>query len=167
MGFAYKERTMPIIQCLEQKIYSGSASYPIYIGFLSAGEILQIAEAPSFSKSTSNQQIANNILTPPIKDWQRPLNDERVINISALFNNTGEFMPNPVLLCENVVSASVQISLNRQTAAGNIPTNIWEVDIPASTQNQDKPLWILDAAAAAKLDINAEGNGRNGVNHSH
>ena len=135
---------MPTILCLEKIVASGQSSFPIFIGFLAAKEILEVAEAPSFTKATTNQQIASNILTPPIKDWQRPLNDDRVVEISYLFNNSGEFMPNPVLLCENVISGSPQINISRQNAAGNIPTMVWEVNINAPIAGQEKPLWILD-----------------------
>lgn len=135
---------MVTIQCLEQTISSGGLSYPIFMGFLSAEEILRIAEAPSFGKSTGNRQIAANVLTPPIHDWQRPLNEDRVEAIAALFNDGGEIMPNPVLLCENAVSGGRTIAVEQQKATGSIPTDIWKVVIDTSGEANDRPLWILD-----------------------
>ncbi len=54
-------------------------------------------------------------------------------------------MPNPVLLCENVLIAQGSIHINQQTSNG-IPTNIWEVNVtnPAGQNGNSKPLWILD-----------------------
>ena len=49
---------MPTILCLEKIVASGQSSFPIFIGFLAAKEILEVAEAPSFTKATTNQQIA-------------------------------------------------------------------------------------------------------------
>lgn len=135
---------MPVILCLRDYIHSGSNSYPIFIGFLPAQEVLQIAEAPSFSRSTSHEQIAENILRPPIRDWQRPLDEERVNGISELFNNSGEFMPNPVLLCQNgIAQSNIQIR-QQQTTEGGVPTNIWEITIPIPEVGESIPLWILD-----------------------
>lgn len=135
---------MPTIYCLRQQIASGSQHYPVFIGFLPAAEILQIAEAPSFSNQTMHQTIAQNVLTPPIKDWQRPLVMGKVDRISQLFDNTGELMPNPVLLSENVTSAPAQITVRQQMATGSIPTMVYEVDIPGPAAGNPKPLWILD-----------------------
>jgi DGQHR domain-containing protein len=135
---------MPVILCLRDYIRSGNNSYPIFIGFLSAEEVLKIAEAPSFSRNTTHQEIAENILRPPIRDWQRPLDEDRVNGISRLFNNSGEFMPNPVLLCQNGISQS-NIEIRQQnTTEGGVPTNIWEITIPIPKEGEAIPLWILD-----------------------
>lgn len=137
---------MPTIYCLRQEIKSGSKTYPVFIGFLPAETILGIAEAPHFTTHTSNEEIASKLDVPPIKDWQRPLIDEKVHSIAILFSNAGEFMPNPVLLSENVLSdQSSLISAKQQVVSGGIPTMVWEVEIPISTSpNESKPLWILD-----------------------
>jgi hypothetical protein len=135
---------MPKINCLRQTIKSGSNEFPLYIGFLPAKDILLVAEAPSFSRTTAHREIANNILSPPIGDWQRPIENERVRSISDLYDNTGEFMPNPVLLCENVINNHKVIGYDQQKAAGGIPTNVWEITLPEPTAGSHKPLWILD-----------------------
>lgn len=136
---------MPTIYALREEIRSGNKSYPIFVGFLSADEILEIAEAPHFTKFTSNEEIASKLDVPPMKDWQRPLIDEKIDDIRILFDDSGEFMPNPVLLSENVLSAnSSNISLNRQLASGGAPTMIWEIDVQSPQQEEEKPLWILD-----------------------
>lgn len=134
---------MPTIHCLQHVITSGGSHYPIYIGFLPAAEILQLAEAPSFSLGTLHQEIAQNIVTPPIKDWQRPLDTDRVQRISTVFDNTGQLMPNPVLLCENVTTNRNLINVQQHTAGG-IPTMVWEVDLPVPGHGEPKLLWILD-----------------------
>ena len=66
-----------LIQALEQTSNSGSKPYPIYIGFLKAQELLSVAEVPNFKNTTTNHDIATNALTPPVKQWQRPLLEDR------------------------------------------------------------------------------------------
>lgn len=135
---------MPTVETLRREIQSGDRTYPIFVGFLSASEILEVAEAPGFAPETPQQGIAVNILTPPIQEWQRPIDTRRVERISHLFDNTGELMPNPVLLCENAVSGGGGIRIEQQRASGGIPTNIWLVDVPPNQDGGARPLWIID-----------------------
>jgi DGQHR domain-containing protein len=136
---------MPTIYCLRQEISSGSKTYPIFVGFLDAELIMSIAEAPHFTETTSNEEIASKLDVPPIKDWQRPLIPEKLTSIASLFSDTGEFMPNPVLLSENVLSTtSSDISAKQQITPGGMSTMVWEIDIPISRPSRAKPLWILD-----------------------
>ena len=134
---------MAKITCLRTVITSGGHPYPVLIGFLPAASILQIAEAPAYTPATTHQTIATNVVTPPIREWQRPLDHERVASISGFFDDSGRLMPNPVLLSENATVPGT-ISVTQQHAAGAIPMDVWEVDIPAPTPGQPKPLWILD-----------------------
>src|SRR4051794_28802076 len=97
---------MPQIACIRQTIQSGGTQFPIFIGFLPAKEILAIAEAPAFVTKTPHHEIADNVLSPPIRNWQRPLGKDRVKRIAAVFNDTGQLMPNPVLLSENAVAGA-------------------------------------------------------------
>ena len=135
---------MPIINCLRKEVVSGNKTYPLFVGFAPASIILDLACAPSFSNFTPHSDICTNILTPPVRDWQRPLADDRVSGIANVYNNTGELMPNPVLLCENVLQNGTAITIRQQTATGGAPTNIWEIDIATPTSGAPKPLWILD-----------------------
>src|SRR5207253_2463788 len=127
---------------MKQIISTQSAQYPIFIGFVSAKDLLQIAEAPAFDNTTTHEDIATNILKPPIKDWQRPIELSRVNQIAAVYNNPNEFMPNPVLLSENGLTAPSH-SITPLLAGGQI-THTWEIDIPIPGIGQPKPLWILD-----------------------
>jgi hypothetical protein len=135
---------MPIIHCLQQMISSGAITYPVYVGFLPAHEILDVAEAPSVTEKTSNADIATNILNPPTKEWQRPINQSRVSVIAGVYNNTGELMPNPVLLSENTFFPGPAITVRQEMAATGAPTRVWLVDVPNPAVGQQKPLWILD-----------------------
>ena len=60
------------IECLRSHVVSGGHTYPIYVGFMKAADIAKVAVAPAFSRTTPNQQIADNITSQPVKDWQRP-----------------------------------------------------------------------------------------------
>lgn len=107
-------------------------------------DILQIAGVPSFSASTNHDVIATNVLTPPIREWQRPLGTDRVNAIALLFNDTGELMPNPVLLGENVAGVHPAITIVPVQAPGGGPTGIFEVQFVPRTDQEEPALWILD-----------------------
>lgn len=98
---------MAQIKALQATITAGNHTYPVFIGFLSAADLVKIAEAPAFSSTTSHEQIATNVLTPPIKDWQRPIDTTRVQKIADVYSNNSELMPNPVLVSENALLGSV------------------------------------------------------------
>lgn len=131
------------LNCLRTEIRSGSATYPVYIGFGTAAELTKIAEAPSFDESTPNATIATNVLTPPVHSWQRPLIDWSIKAIEITFDDSGRLMPNSVLLAKNPLSGTPLVP-KQQTVGGQTPTDIWEIDVPAATAGQPKPLWILD-----------------------
>jgi hypothetical protein len=135
---------MTIIQCLRQEVVSGANTYPIFVGFSPASQILSLAAAPSFSPQTPHSDICTNIQTTPVRDWQRPLNGTRVDEIATVYNDTGELMPNPVLLCENAFLSGSVITIRQQVGTGGVPTNIWEIDVRDPSQGAQKPLWILD-----------------------
>jgi DGQHR domain-containing protein len=128
------------IRCLKTVVESGARRYPLFVGFAPAAEIARIAEAPSFTKKTSHRQISVNVLEPPVKDWQRPLDPERVGDIKRAFNDSGALMPNPVLLSENG-EEETSVRLVQEKASGSIPSNVWEVVID---EKGSKPLWVLD-----------------------
>lgn len=135
---------MPQITALREYIQSGQQTFPVFIGFMRAADILAVSSVPFFSATTSNQTIATNVLTPPIREWQRPMDKGRVHGIAQLFDDTGEMMPNPVLLAENVAGNAPKINVTAQTAPGGVPTNALTVDIPIPNGNLEKPLWVLD-----------------------
>jgi hypothetical protein len=131
------------IECMRTTVASGSAHYPIYIGFLAAEDIARVAEAPSFQPTTPHQQIATNIASQPVRDWQRPLDDGRVSTIASAFDNTGHLMPNPVLLAQNAFVTG-KISIVPKTIPGQPTlTGTYLVEIDDS-DGSAMPLWILD-----------------------
>lgn len=135
---------MPRIHCLRHEIVSGGTTYPIFMGFLPAEEIATIAAAPAFSETTDHATIAGNLLQTPMKDWQRPINPERVAGIRDFFSNTGEIMPNPVLLAESGMRGAARIRVSRETGANNVQLNTWLLEIPDAAGEEEKSLWIID-----------------------
>ncbi|MFL5834693.1 MAG: hypothetical protein ACJ76B_12055 [Solirubrobacterales bacterium] len=131
------------VRCLKTVVTSGGRRYPLFVGFLTAERIAEVAEAPSFSKATSHREIAANVLEPPVKGWQRPLDTERVAAIRHAFRDNGALMPNPVLLSGNGESHGGAIDLTQEQASGSIPSNVWIVEIN-DPGDGSKPLWILD-----------------------
>jgi DGQHR domain-containing protein len=131
------------IRCLKTVVESGGRRYPLFVGFMAAETVAEVAEAPSFSKNTSHREIAANVLEPPVKGWQRPLDKERVETIRRVFRDNGALMPNPVLLSENGENQGGAVSLRQEKAGGAIPSDVWIVDIVPPTGGP-RPLWILD-----------------------
>ena len=83
----------------------------------------EIADVPSYRETTTNADIALNVSNVPVKEWQRPRIPGKIELIRELFNNTGEFMPNPVLIGENP-NASVAPTVEPLLSAGNV-TPVW------------------------------------------
>ena len=130
------------IQALKDLIKSGKRSYPIYLALLRADVINEIAAVPSYRDTTTNADVARNVSTRPVKEWQRPKITDKVESIRQLFNDTGEFMPNPILIGENP-NAGAAVEVKPYLVAGN-QTPAWELLIEESSEDAEKPLWILD-----------------------
>ena len=61
-----------LVQALKDIIASGDQKYPIYVALMRAEVISKIAQVPNYDESTGNAQIARNVSTVPVKEWQRP-----------------------------------------------------------------------------------------------
>lgn len=134
------------VECLRREVVSGSHTYPLYVGFISASDVDKIADAPSFEDATSNHDIAKNVVGSPVKDWQRPISISRVAQIKETFDGSGELMPNPVLLARNAFWKG-QIAITPKTVGpSGLPTGSFVVKVPnvGSGGAGPKPLWILD-----------------------
>jgi DGQHR domain-containing protein len=132
------------IKCLQTSVASGSKTYPIYVGFMRADDISRIADAPSFLPQTKHQEIARNIKTDPVRDWQRPIDKARTSQIAQAFNDTGRLMPNPVLLAANAfVHGAISMDVDAVGTA-SIPSGTMTISVEVPNQNAEKPLWILD-----------------------
>lgn len=131
------------LNCVRHEITTGGHVYPFYMGAISAKELSKFAIAPSFRASTSNREIAQQVLNPPTKNWQRPLNTETVEAITARFDTAGEIMPNPVLLAVNPEYRN-SFKATELKSASEVPTGLWEIKVEKSTLENEKPLWIID-----------------------
>lgn len=130
------------VHALKEMIESGERRYPIYLALMQADVISEIADVPSYRETTTNADIARNVSTVPVKEWQRPRIPGKIEQIRELFNNSGEFMPNPILIGENP-NASVGPTVKPLLIAGNA-TPVWELVIDEAPSDSEKPLWILD-----------------------
>lgn len=129
------------ISALKNTIISGLRTYPIYIAFIKASDVLKYAIVPNFNKSDNDKSIATNLQKTPVEKWQRPLDDRpggKRDKIIQTFNNTGEFMPNPVLLSENPYVEN-KITANPKVINGQT-SELWELNIPEA----EKVIWIID-----------------------
>lgn len=120
------------IDCIRGEHVSGADRFPIFIGFMKAKDLGAYAEAPQFQLSTDHEVIAGNISSVPVREWQRPVDTERVAEIERIFTTSSEIMPNAVLL------AAPDPALIKLTSHGG---NNWQLELAAGP---GKPLWILD-----------------------
>jgi DGQHR domain-containing protein len=111
----------------------GNDRFPVFIGFMTASHLDKIAVAPCFDLGTTHEQIAKDASQTPVKQWQRPLDGERVKEIARVFSQAGEIMPNAVLLAAPDPDALKIL----HAGSGNLFTI--EVD-----ESQGQKLWILD-----------------------
>jgi hypothetical protein len=80
--------------------------FDIFSGFMTASEIISIARVPAFTEIKSNYDIARDLLTTPVDEWQRPQDSKKVEKIAELYSKTTQsnVMPNGVLLGIDVES---------------------------------------------------------------
>ena len=126
------------ITALKNIITSGGKTYPLYMAFLKAKDVLDISIVPNFDKSDSDADLAKNIKHMPVKKWQRPLIETKRDTIRNTFNDTGEFMPNPILLSENPFSKK-KPEISPKVIHGQT-TELWEIEVSVDKDQ----LWIID-----------------------
>lgn len=134
-----------LVDCLREEISTGNKLYPIYVGFLSADDIAKVAEAPAFLNTTAHKDIANKVVSQPVDDWQRPIDGRRTQAIANTFDNSGQLMPNPVLIGINaLVNGKITIAPKSVGPSGQL-SGTYEVKIDTSNIGPGRrPLWILD-----------------------
>ena len=143
-----------IIDAKVTHVKSGTVKYPLFIAFIEAQELLKVSKAPSFTEATSYEQIAKNVQSKPVLEWQRPINTKRSNAMARIFDDvSGEFMPNPVLLSSNEELSSDWIKIH-DVDKDNVRIEIKESDGVA-------PLWIIDG------QHRISGLGRSPQKHNH
>lgn len=125
--------------------------YPMYTGYLTATQLKSIATVPSFSDSKAHHAIAQDLIRPPVDEWQRPLNPGKKNKIKEIYNRTDHdnLMANPVLLGVAITNINHIANLNIIQKQIILPdgTSIDVDDNFIITINYDeinKPIWILD-----------------------
>jgi DGQHR domain-containing protein len=127
------------IQVLRCEIDDGFTKRPIFIGALPVQTLNNLADVPSFTSATAQYEIADHILHPPIKNWQRPLDEKKTKAIAERFDQNGEFMPNPVLLA---VHRSELVQVETEVKTG-VYTGVYTLKVTMPVDG-DRPLWVLD-----------------------
>lgn len=127
--------------------------YPMYSGFLEAAKLIEIAEVPSFDETKPHHQIADDVIKPPIDEWQRPEDISKIHAIKEIYGDKTKdnLMANPVLLgtaIQNINPPDVYIgSRQKSVTASNgqvIPIeDHFEIEINYQS-HMNKPIWILD-----------------------
>ena len=102
--------------------------FDIFSGFMTASEIISIARVPAFDEFKSNYDIARDLLTTPVDEWQRPQDPKKVEKIADLYSKTTQnnVMPNGVLLGIDVESCDPQTH-NHPAKCSTSPTPSIEV----------------------------------------
>jgi hypothetical protein len=153
---------------LEAKANINGNTYPMYTGFLQASLLMEIAEVPSFAKDKPHHRIADDVIKPPIDEWQRPEEKDKIQTIKEIYGDVKKdnLMANPVLLGtakQNILPPNVEISLTQKTVRSSsgeiIPIpNYFEVEVIYDS-TQKRPLWILDGQHRIKgLSISKQKN---------
>ena len=141
------------------QIRVNGTTYTVFTGFLTARNIAEYSRVPSFAEDKSNYDIARDLLTTPVEDWQRPADSVKVGKISTLYSSTGHdnIMPNGVLLgidkdaCDRENNAPVCLTTPMKKDCGE--ENAEEMDNVDGVYNLRlevgggdgvKPLLILD-----------------------
>jgi hypothetical protein len=144
--------------CQKHVIRTGGVDYPFYLGAANSKDLVNVAIAPSFKPGTANSEIAREVLDPPTKHWQRPIDELNVEAIRDRFDTDGEIMPNPVLLAVNPDMES-EVTIKEQTLASGVSTGLWEISININDSAEQKPLWIIDGQHRVKgLSLTAKNN---------
>lgn len=141
------ENTIKITQSGQSK----ACTY--YTGNCSGIDLFDLAQAPSFSSTAPDYQIALNVRSVPVTEWQRPLDTKRILKMTTHFNNDSlpidelpNLMPNPVLLSVNP-NATQTLQIQPYT----VPTGTQQRPVPGVSNliisplsGGVKPFWILD-----------------------
>ena len=127
----------------------------MFCGYMSPNDLIRMGSVPSFKEDSSHQSIANALKTPPIDNWQRPLNKVRLekirLNIdSANVTNSDNdsLMANPVLIgrSDKIGMPGVSLSITPKTVESGQTTipvpDVFNIEVESSENR--KPLWILD-----------------------
>ncbi len=127
--------------------------YPLYSGFLAASTLIEIAEVPSFDEAKPHHKIADDVIKPPIDEWQRPEILLKIQSIKEIYGDKTKdnLMANPVLLgtaIQNLNSPNIAINIKQKTVTASngqvIPIDKY-FDIEINYEpNKGKPIWILD-----------------------
>jgi hypothetical protein len=126
-------------------------SYPMYCGFLSAVDLLKIADVPSFARNKLHHQIATDISHLPVDQWQRPLDETKTGNIKEIYSKDEKdnLMANPVLIGIAALNIDqfVFLSIEQRTAHcpnGEVVPLENYFSISVNYTDDKRPLWILD-----------------------
>lgn len=114
------------------------AQFPVLVGLMAANALEPLCEVPAFQDSTDHSAIASNILSSPVKEWQRPKIAGKVDEIAERYGQPGELMPNPVLLAAKDGSLTTRVVYTHSDG-----TQVLEASITSPTDGS-RPLLILD-----------------------
>ena len=136
---------------MREDIEVNGQTYPMYLGFASSTIINEIADVPNFDENARHEDLAKELLTPPIRSWQRPFMQQKIDDIAKIYSDTDKtnLMPNPIILSTNPLEIGSE-GMGVRPSVMRIPTennrelevpNLYDIDV---TYSGGKPLWILD-----------------------
>ncbi len=127
------------IKALRLTVDDGETERVLFVGYLPASQLHELAGVPSYEEGTDHRSIALDALNKPTKKWQRPEYDQKVKEIKERYNEPGELMPNPVLLAVRKDEAVKRTNTVRGTTS-----EVWQIKVDRPKAREIKPLWILD-----------------------
>ena len=143
---------MPSVEfnSLHNRVNLNGIDYDLYSGYLSANDILSIADVPRYGSRQTHQQIAAGIPPHqrPVERWQRPLDQKKVSEIAEIYGSdlVNNLMPNPVILASVPPARGSTLTPPRPVmiSLGGIDQaapNLYKFNIP---ETPNKSIWILD-----------------------
>ena len=139
------------LHTMRQDVEVNNEIYSMYLGFASANTIDKIAEVPNFDENASHEELAHELLTPPIRSWQRPFIQGKIDEIANVYSSKikTNLMPNPIILSTNPLNTGregiwVRPEVKRIPGANNRDIEVESLYDISVNYSGGKPLWILD-----------------------
>jgi hypothetical protein len=150
---AHDPALMSTTSVIRRDIVVNGRSYEVYTGFLTAQEINNYARVPKFEESKSHYNIAKDLLTTPVDEWQRPQDNDKIQKISQLYSKTNHdnVMPNGILLgvdddcIEEFGMENCNCEIEPLTVGDGVPVPVPGIyQMKLTSDGINKPLLILD-----------------------
>jgi len=155
------------VAALHNSVNLNGTIYDLYMGYLSANDILKVTMVPSFDPGKSNAEIAQGVPPhkDPVVDWQRPIDSKdisatklsKVSSIAKIYSDSKKqnLMPNPIIISINPLLKAdndVKVEPKMVTESDGLSQvkGLFKLEFTYVEEDKKngvkskKPLWLLD-----------------------